>query len=758
MRERTTIVFLIALLALMTFMPVLYSGYTTQDDVYNAMGIGDGWRSPWIFDAQRSGRLQHVVAGQMMPLAYGWGIYWLMKTVSLAAIVTNVLALYLVLRVLTGDSRLGILAVTFFFAFIQNTWDHNLLTAYPFILHAALTVLLLSMVTWWMALQARAGAPLPRWADRLGSRRLAIISATLFSASLFGYENFMTYTVVFPALTIAAVDGPWRERLLRAAKTPHLAVLGGFIVAVVLFRVFLYTGQGFNAAQGYEVNPDPRAILKVLERYGASAMPMHYFKAYRDLINDFHLGFGTFRARISDIFKVFEVAWLVKGAIVAFLVGMVVSSRTLVRRRTLVVVIALVLMVLTNLPLAITSKYQGWVIDNFSHGYLTSYFVLFGVTMLFAVMIDSAVGAIPDRWRQVRRALVGLVAAAAFLVSYGTDFLNAHVSASQRQMFDKWPAVDAWLASPYFQNLPEESIVFAPSLWEHYPGQTHLNDDYWSFYVRSNGKKIIHMVNLAEEFRLRARAPQASQKLFYLKFMRERRGDASFLVFGRVVSSEAGMPLASTDVSVLSHSKSDHLRMIGRLYGVDTHCRARLYVDGVPTSGTFDSTFGAHVDRPRSNQPWLWTRLLADGAIIDPESVAVFESTESVDGQINVTYGDGFFQDEVAHRWAKNEAMLTLLNRSDRPITVDVEFQIRAPWTKPGAVHHLEVTAGQARETWPVEVRLEKRSIRAMVPARASVDVQFKTDAPRIDPAVDGRNLVLMFVPPIRTTEVGCGS
>src|SRR6185503_7249780 len=155
-------------------------------------------------------------------------------------------------------------------------------------------------------------------------------------------------------------DGPWRTRVVRVLRTPHLPVLLLFVVALVLFRVVLMTAEGkaVNAAQQYEINLSPWAVWKVLERYGTSALPMHYFRVYRDLINDFYLGDGTFKGRLFEVFRIIDAAWLVKAAIVAFLVWTVTAWRTPVRRSGLLLLFAVVFMMLSSLPLVVTSKYQ----------------------------------------------------------------------------------------------------------------------------------------------------------------------------------------------------------------------------------------------------------------------------------------------------------------------------------------------------------------------------------------------------------------
>ena len=747
---RAVLVFLIGLLAFMVFVPLLFSGYTVTDDIYFAMGFNEGWRSPWIFDARRSGRLHHVVSGQMMPLAYGWGYYWLGKAVALSAVVANVVALFYMVRAIAADTRIAIVAVVFFFAFIQNTWDHNLLTAYPFIIHTGLTLFFMSVLWWWRALTT--DEPARR-------RRLTLLSAAAFAAGLFVYESLMPYVAVYPVLTFAAARGGWGVRLRQAVRTPQVAVLVGFVALVVLFRIFLYTDEGraFNAAQQYELNLEPVRVLKVLERYGASAMPMHYFRAYRDLVNDFYLGYGSPRSRLIDVFAVFDIAWMVKAAIVAFLVGWLLGVRTRVQQRGALLVIASILLIGTNLPLAVTAKYQSWVIENFSHGYLTAYLVFFGVVILLAVLMDSIVGFLMARSRVAGRVATACFVVTAFVVSYGTDFLNAHVARTQHRMYDRWASVDAWIRSPAFQALPDGSIVLATSLWDKpYEGQTTLYDGYWGRYVEHHGRKPVLIIRDRLRFQQLADERGAHDRLYYLKLIQERRSDASFLVFGRVQPPEPRQALVAPELAVLAHSKMDHLRVLGRLANVAEGCRARMVVDGVRSSGTFRDDFAAEIDRRRRSTAWQWTHVASQGGVVIPESVAVVESSEPLGGDVDIEFGRGFYHDEFVRRWAGPSGEINVRNRGDRTMQVDLLVELHIPSAAAGQTFPVHVAAGERRERLEVGEPYVKHAIRVDVPARATVPVVFTTAAPRMEAPLDSRTLVMMFAQPVRVEEVSC--
>lgn len=745
MRDRVTITFLIAMLAVMTCVPLLHSWYTTADDILIMLGLQEGVKMVGFGTAEVTGRLQHVFTGSIAPLAYAWGAYWPMRLLSLFAILVTVASMAYTLQVLSGSGRLAALAVVFFFAFAQNTQDHNLLTAFPLISTTGLTAFWLSVAAWWLWLHGR------RW--------LGVVSVALFVCSLMVYENFLVYGCIFPLLTLIARPGPWPARLRRAALTPHVFATVLMVVAMLVFRAVyqLDTGRQMMAAEDYRISLDPLKIVGTIERYAFGALPLHYAPVYKALITDFYMGFGVFRVTFKDIFKVVEVAWLAKAMIAAYLTVILTLRREpFVQRRGILLFIAFVLMALTNLPLAITTKYQRWALEHYSHGYLTTYFVFFGVVILLALAFEALVNWLSQRSRALAHGVVGLLAAIVFATCYATDLLNAHVAHTERQMYDRWTVVDRWIASPAFQAVPEGSLVLAPTLFEHYPGTVTVFDDYWTRYSTLHGRKRVELFRERDLWLAKAMQTGGADRLYFLELRQEPRGDSSYLVFSRVRGALEGAPLVSQDVRVLAHARADRLRIVGRLFGAQAECRARVFVDGVPTDGTFVERFGAHIDRVRNAQEWQWIRLTTDGAAILPDSILITDSDVPVDGAIDVVFGRGFQYDEIAYRWAAQEAVLTLRNRTDRPLRTELRFAVEAPSLSPGTTGQLEAVAGAVRAQWVIGPQYRDYTLPLEIPAASTVDVVFKTDAARVDAPIDTRNLVLRFKAGLRVYEAGC--
>ena len=737
--------FLIAMLAVMTCVPLLHSWYTTADDILIMLGLQEGVKMIGFGTAEVTGRIQHVFTGSFAPVAYAWGHYWPMKMLSLGAILISVASMAYAVHLLSGSARFTALTVAFFFAFAQNTQDHNLLTAFPVISTMGLATFWLAVATWWLSLHGR--------------RYLAAVSVVLFVCSLMVYENFLVYACIFPVLTLLATAGPWRERVRRAVLTPHVFATVLMVVAMFAFRSVyqLDTGRQMMASEDYLINLDVVRILRTIERYAFGAFPMHYAAVYKALVTDFYMGFGVFRVTFRDIFQVLDAGWLAKALIAGYLTVILTMRREpFVQRRGLLLFIALVLIALTNLPLAVTTKYQRWALDHYSHGYLTSYFVFFGVVILLALVVEGAVHWLSRRSRPLAHALVGLLAATVFVVCYATDMVNAHVAHTERQMYDRWKVVDQWVASPSFQAMPAGSLILAPTLFEHYPGTVTVFDDYWSRYASLHGRKPVSVFRDRELWLARAAETGGADRLYFLEFRQEPRGDSSYVVFSRASVTTPGAPITSREVMLLAHARADRLRIVGRLFGAQPECRARVFVDGAPTDGTFTDRFGAHIDRVRRAKEWLWIRLTSDGAALLPDSILITDSDVPVDGAIDVVYGKGFQYDEIEYRWAAENAVLTLRNRTDRVVRTELRFAVQAPTLAPGGTGYLEAVAGSVSARWDLGPEYRDYRLPVDIPAASSVDVVFKTDAVRVDAPIDTRTLVLKFKAGLRVLEAGC--
>src|SRR6186713_2314268 len=105
MRDRATTLFLIAMLVVMTCVPLLHTWYPTADDMLIMLGLQEGVKMVGFGTAEVTGRIQHVFTGSFAPFAYFWGQYWPMKMLSLGAILFSVASMAYTIHLLSGSAR-----------------------------------------------------------------------------------------------------------------------------------------------------------------------------------------------------------------------------------------------------------------------------------------------------------------------------------------------------------------------------------------------------------------------------------------------------------------------------------------------------------------------------------------------------------------------------------------------------------------------------------------------------------------------------
>src|SRR5665647_1537126 len=142
----TTNLFLLFILSTITIYPLLFGGFTTHDDAYMAI-------NEWNGITWKIAKLQSVGQGRLVFL---WGFplsavpyiidnrawYLAIKFGSVFLLLTALC--YVILR-LFRSSWVALASLAFFFTLIQNGWEHNALTSYPFVFNFYATSFLVSL-------------------------------------------------------------------------------------------------------------------------------------------------------------------------------------------------------------------------------------------------------------------------------------------------------------------------------------------------------------------------------------------------------------------------------------------------------------------------------------------------------------------------------------------------------------------------------------------------------------------------------------
>jgi hypothetical protein len=617
---------LLALIGVQTFFPLLPVGLVTNDDLKLANAARDrglqGVASVlWAF-TRRDGRLDITqILSWYVPFARPGFAYF--KTVTLAAIVADIVLFALLVRSILRTRVAFVLALLLALVGLQNSWEHCPLAAFPGLFTITLAYLLASL----LAFQRHLGTSAWPW---------LAASAALFLVVLCSYEMYVIYLPVFVGLALLAGRSPRETGRILAW---HLAAVALFLAAWLTshhLRVGNYPGVTLAPL-------DLGRIAHVVWQFSVSSLPPYFFfhEKYEALFRNDSRAWGLDGLRI----------WLHAGALVkAALVGGIYAFVMLrpvavaaARRRRLAAMLAagVVYFFAPSVLPALTRRYQDEIQQQL--GMQASYFSSFAWMWTAAVLLLLASQTLRG---VVRRVFVGATAAVLMCASVFVDYTNAGVAQWQGQGRARFEMVDAFLATPDYAAVPEGAIIYAPSLWQtvgtiNYvgtaidprPSPDERYENFWTFYFTVRGGKRVSVTDRLE------RIPPGWRGFYFLRHARPGAAGGEYLVFAHV---ERGSPSPHRLVSdrVVAYDRSSWVsRMIGGTV-VDTGgAPVTVGVVGGPrteTAGPFLFDVANHVYKLGILER---CGVATPDDVIDPESVFLAPGLPAPDGVLVKTAG-----------------------------------------------------------------------------------------------------------------------
>jgi hypothetical protein len=542
-RTRTIILALLSLAAIQTVYPLLGVGLITNDDLKLGNAVLDrGARGAaamlWGF-TRRHGRLDiSQMASWYLPLAIDNFVYF--KTVSIAAILADVVLFALLIRATLRSDNAFVLALVIPLVGLQNSWEHTPLTAFPGMFTFSLAYLLGSLLAFQRYLQN-------------GGRHLVLYSAALWLLALCSYEIYVLYLPLFAGLALIA--RPTRRQALSACLPQAIAVALYLLAYATSHAMATGTYTGVTIAHA-----SPAEIAHAVWQFSVSSLPGYFY---------FH---PKYMFLIKASLAPNDVTELVSGSGAGPIIKavMVVSVFAYVMRRRerlpaevsarhiagLAALAALYFFVPAALP-ALTVR--GQELARGQLGIPATYFAFFA----FATFSVAALTTLSRMEGVVRNAIVVTAAAALGFVSLAVDHTNAAIGRMQARAHERSAMIDAFLTTPDYQDIDEQALIYAPSLFAHSntldfvgaaidprPSLDPKYDNYWTFYFRHRGGKRVIVTDRLEGI------PAGAGEFLFLKFLQIPNSDSESLLLSRVRrAADSPDTLVSDAVVVLDRTR-----------------------------------------------------------------------------------------------------------------------------------------------------------------------------------------------------------
>jgi hypothetical protein len=678
MTNTKNITLLFILIICLTFYPYLDIRFTTLDDMqHSIMYAGQSIFNIGHNYATQQGRIffyfSTIVTG--IPHLFNNFIYY--KILGLGSLLINTILIGIVIYRVTKQKSLALIYLLLFYSLIQYSFDHNLLTSYPFVFSTAINLLLISLLFFQQYLKDN-------------KKLFLILSLSFYLLCICMYETMILYGALFLLLSYINIRNIPEEKnkLMKIVKDTYwfAIVLVFYITSYLIFRMFYpgtYDGAKIDVANKMD-------FFKVLYQYSIAAFPTYIFRN-----NEVFFIENLFNPNGQSIFAQFKIEWVIKSLIVGYILYYLLPTLKNksygLKKLIWFVTFSIILIVLPNILISLTSKYQYWVSIG-SLSYLTAYFSFFGVIFLICSILiflnNSFIGKryVYKVFRIISFLLIGLL-------SYVTDYSNYQFAKSAEITSGKWEIMDQFMASDSFHSIQDNSVIFTPTLIN--TQDTYLSNaykEYWKSYIKINSGKNITFINTKEELN---QYNTQNQDIHFLKYISELKDNNQYIAFAKNI-----------EVTNTGGTLSDKYE----LYSLSKYCKYIIMHEtmneGNYTQLYLDDSIKIHSKKPqhlvdvnKCNSPELLKKSsLSSTAKIDLNSILISNLYEYYEPSVDfIKFGDpkynqyleGFSGPEGTHRWAEGlSSSIKLPLKSKKNYNLEITM---TPFVVPNKTQKVEV-------------------------------------------------------------------
>ena len=440
--------------------------FTTDDDIMYYIATQNGTIKNLMFSmAESQGRVRMILTWPVIAIPFLISNKWYIIIISYSFVALNIGMYYFILKKRLGKD-IAFVSLVIFLIFYSNNLRHNLLTSYPVYLQLPLTFLILSIELFLQYFDS-------------GKRIKLIISAILFTISLSFYEGFITYIPVF--FYLAWLNTNDENRLVSIVKQCKY-----HIIMLILYLVIhsLYALMHKSSYDGTQMNIKNLVdFFMVVWKFSTGLFPMVSYSHLNGL-DKIYLDSNVNVFRISKI-RTVDLAWIIKGILASVFIIMsfekIKNTQNKMNRLIVLVPLILYCIFIPSIPLALTTKYQGWVKDG-DYSYTVSYYSYYFIILFLVVMIWLFYNMkVPKKMKNT------VIIIIITIVTVCTSYNNYYIGKAQEIEVDKNILLNKLLKSDYFKEIPDGSYIYASG----YRG-IHRSMSFSEQYIKDvTGKTII---------------------------------------------------------------------------------------------------------------------------------------------------------------------------------------------------------------------------------------------------------------------------
>ncbi|HNW74669.1 MAG TPA: hypothetical protein PKN44_13655 [Bacteroidales bacterium] len=514
-------------IAMITMYPLFTTGFGNGDDMGNFLITRLGkvlWNANMMAELQ--GRFQFLIISPIQNIPFYFDNQFVFKLFHVLPILICLCLFCRIVFLLTQSKELSALYVLLFFVVAQVSRHTSLFVTYPFCFPFSLSLLLCAFL-------------LVHHFQKTNKYRYLIFSAILFAIGLLFYEVYILF-IVFAGLSLIYFNVNTGKRGFLLLKKIIVQTLP-FIVVVICFLA-AYVIYGHMHPSDYEGtkmtagNVTAGSFFTVLWKLSYTAFPLTVYDSLREFFKYKSDLIDGYRDVVPYLFSQAHLDWIIKAVLVCALgYYILINVRRISYRNILICFICAVMLIFfPHIPLALTNKYTYFVTTQGMIGYVTTFFSLFGVLLLIAVICALLLNLTANQ--SLVRHLTALVISVGFtLCGFLTDFSNYYVTQDIHQANIRMSVVNEMIKSDAFKAIPQSSNIYAAELWNNpfymASGVTAQNFE-WSYYIYACSEINQGMVRDENEFLKLAK--KINEPSYRINYWQAYKTDDALLVLARL--------------------------------------------------------------------------------------------------------------------------------------------------------------------------------------------------------------------------------
>lgn len=696
---------LLLILVALALIPLNNITFTTNDDFRTLMNT---FGTP-LGGAISQGRFQFLYQIPLSRIPYLFNNLIVSQLIrDLSHVILLIVISYSVFR-MTKSAKISLLLFVLFFAWLQNSNAHNLITSYILVFHIPLLSIFSALILF------------EKFSVNPNLKRGFVICLLTFYG-ISGYESLIFFLALAPFLDRSSMKR-FRSRI--QIYTPFFAAVASYLIMTIIWKILFpshYEGNTLSISYA-----DIPLALKVCFRFTVAALPANFY-----FLQKLHT--HNFFELLRNVSYVPLVQALVTFLLSAFIMVKAEAEpnvKTQKRRLITLSIVAFSIAFAVNVLYGLTSKYRDWVRGG-SPAFVGTYFSSLCFAIFFATFIMIVLNILQKRLRPLPRLIsISIIALGISLVSILIGISNHNISIQETDMTSKLKLVNQFLASDLYGTLNEKDIVVGQSLFEGVPG--FLANDWTDYFQYETGKKInvVKSLNAQKDVNFKRQIDLNIIKIDSDPF-------DNVLVASEVMPSSNNLEFSK--ILYLYSNKSGVLNIVGTYdHSKDYKGSFKMISDSLLSYSYNQETFSAQMNSgiPENG----YNTSVSMGEPYNIESIQVTRNVTPINlfSSCSIVWGKGVYdlEQNPGHRWSQKDSVMTVVNSNLSPILVQLSGSFSAGHTEVSSVTIKSKLFADVIKVNNQGVRWE----RTIVLPPGNTQIEFSTDAKQVDDPGDNRQL-----------------